>query len=438
MNTSDAKPFIGSAESNQSKGLYFWSIYGLFASLCVIQYAEKVHISTNVSLLDGLVGFIIIFFMLSLLAARFIPAFAFHIVYLGLLIFMLWPLMQCESLLSELSQYGKYVLYFLMTLCVTVFINQKKQFLSFIRCIFISFTIPVLISVYEMVTHSGMVDRGFHMFTGGYHHPGIIAYSFLFLVPLTLFFIGYEGKKSTRIIWVLVFLFLIIMIVLTYRRNVWGGLLILLLAWSFLRKKWSSILAVFIFFISLLVFSPTLRSRLDDHTYLVQKVLSGEKILIPQNDHIFSARMGLLRVNFEEFEKSPLSDQLFGAGFGRTIEYSHKHGIPIGGHNIYLVFLVDTGFVGLVLFLLSQILLLFQAFNLFLSQNRLAHNFGLTGIIYILLFLFVGMGTHITYNLIPGVFIYGAVCGLMFSLIGIDRRLNIVKRYLCVKKKRIN
>jgi len=430
------KSFLDSTESSHGKNFYFWSIYLLYALLFTIQYTEKVHLSSSISLLDSTIGFIIIFFMLSLLIARCIPVFTFHIVYLGLLIFMLWPLVQSESLLSELSQYGKYVLYFLMTLCISIFIKQKGQFLSLLKCFFISFTIPALISVHELVTSSGRINKGFHIITGGYNHLGIIGYSFLFLVPLTLFFIGYEEKKSNRIIWILVFLFLIVIIILTYRRNVWGGLLLLLLAWSFLRKKWVSILAVFIFFISLMVFSPTLRSRLDDHKLLMQKVLSGEKILIPQNDTIFSGRLGLLRANFEEFDKSPVSDRLCGAGFGRTIEYSRKHGIMIGGHNIYLVFLVDTGVVGLLLFILSQILLLFQAFALYLSQNRLAHNFGLIGIIYILVFLFVGMGTHITYNLIPGVFIYGAVCGLMFSLFGIDRRLNIVKRYLCVKKKR--
>ncbi len=73
------------------------------------------------------------------------------------------------------------------------------------------------------------------------------------------------------------------------------------------------------------------------------------------------------------------------------------------------------------------------AIRLYVSPVHSIHAFGAMALIVIGLFLLVGLGTHISYNLIPGVFIYGIVGGLMVAMWGVDARLRLARWQLCLK-----
>jgi O-antigen ligase len=407
-------------------------------SIFILQYAEKISISSALSLLDILTGSILLSLIAMIILRWNVRIASFQVVYALFLVALLPAIFRTQPLSAAFSPFGKYLLFLLLTLAVASLIHSRRDVSRVCQALFVSSLVPVAYSLYEIFMGEGVIQKGFHMPTGGYHHPGIFAYSILFLVPASLYLMETEKNERRKILWMVVLFLLVTLIVLTFRRNVWGGLLFVLVFWNVLKKKWLPLAVIPLVIVLLFLFNQSFRTRLEDYFSLAQKMLSGESILVPQNDLLFSGRIGVIRANMEEYSAAPVSVNMFGGGFEQTVNNSQKHGIRIGGHNIYLILLIDSGLLGLILYMIFHIFLVFVALRLYLSPFRWVHAFGTMSLLYIGLFLLVGMGTHIAYNLIPGVFTYGIVSGLMVSVWGEDVKLRLASKYLCIKNLETN
>ncbi len=405
----------------------------LAGTIFLWQYGEKVNLSASVSLLDVLTGAILLTLVGLLVTQRRIR-FAPYQVAFGLFLAGTLPaVFRTEPPLMALSPFGKYALFLLLSLAAASAVGSVGDVVMSCRLLFLSSLVPVAYAMYELLLGQGVIQQGYHMPTGGYHHPGIFAYSLLFLVPVCLFLMDTEFAAREQWVWAVVFLALAILIILTFRRNVWVGLLFVLVGRNALKKKWLTLMAIPAVLLALVVASPAFRTRLGDFFNLGEKVLAGESILVPANDPLFSGRFGVIRANLVEFRDAPTAVNILGGGFERTVINSARHGITIGGHNIYLILLIDCGLLGLSLYALAHALMAALAIRLYLSPVHFIHAFGTMSLILIGLFLLVGLGTHISYNLIPGVFIYGIVGGLMVAMWGVDAKLRLARWQLCLK-----
>lgn len=129
-------------------------------------------------------------------------------------------------------------------------------------------------------------------------------------------------------------LILLILLFLTFSRAAWIGTIIGWVYIKYLRKK-----SLSFYLINFSIVSGVL--------LIIYKVLIEEKI---KNDPSFLSKLGIAEKISHYFLNASFSDLIFGIGFSNSPER-----LGIYAHNLFMVFLIESGIAGLILLLLLLI-----------------------------------------------------------------------------------
>lgn len=137
----------------------------------------------------------------------------------------------------------------------------------------------------------------------------------------------------------------------------------------------SAILTVPIAYI--LIHVSSRNSSLVTRTLALIALISGVLVLLAKmaSDVSFLSKFEIIELSISHLKESSLSEILFGIGYGNTVNY-----FGIGAHNLFVTHLIESGIIGLLLFLIVNLMFikgsnrysLYLTFPLFISGFSLA------------------------------------------------------------------
>lgn len=250
------------------------------------------------------------------------------------------------------------------------------------------------IAVFKL--HDALILRPY----GTFPHPNVLAFYLFFTFVLTLFWL--DVKKVRELILKTVFLIILgIGIFLTFSRVIVLEMLVVLIFWGFLnikgfkKRKRVLIFLSFIILVTLLAFWGRLFSDFSKDIFL---------------------RVDLLKISIFLFKDSPV----FGVGVNNFYfkeAFYQKTVTPTllqPVHNIYFLFLSETGITGLLL----MFLFLKETFLQILKKMQMEKNDNNLSIALFVLFLatfFIGMFDHYPITLQQGQLVTAVLLGIIYS-----------------------
>ena len=260
---------------------------------------------------------------------------------------------------SSIKEVSRIALPFMMIFLISFLITEKIQINYILKVIYLSFLLPVLLSFYFILTGKGEqysdYVSGVERFGGAYLGTHMLAYSmlfFLFFVTLSLI----HNNDFKRFFKIHIFAVIVISIFCLYKSSV--------------RTAYVG-LFVFIFFISLANIRKQKIFSLGLIFLLIAVVSSShlQKIFWKtENDRDFntasSGREEIWEHNLNVFKKMSFPKKIMGIGLGcegKFIKEFYAKIMP--SHNDYLSILMSLGILGLTIYVLLLISVLYDMFN---------------------------------------------------------------------------
>jgi len=231
--------------------------------------------------------------------------------------------------------------------------------------------VPVLAGVWQLVSGGGVTTLGVRgRLFGTFAHPNLFAFFLLTLIFLLIHFGAIDvqrfWKKRNRIM-TATFVLLGVLLLMTFTRAAWIGLLVFLLIIGGLKYRRMIVyvlLAIIVFYVTVFPLNARLAQSAN---YRLERIPIVNR-LITRNDDADSLdwRLSLLR------ETTPLIDArpLLGYGYGTFEEVwtknrslVHQYDDSAESHNDYLRLVVEIGFIGLLVYMLALLGLLYLAFR---------------------------------------------------------------------------
>lgn len=227
-----------------------------------------------------------------------------------------------------------------------VFFDNLNKFKILILGILISSIMPELIGYYQLASGHFYVpqindtDFGANRIQGTFGHPNPFSFYLYFAIVLSI--ISYKSKSlfnSLRIKKYTMFVGIVslILIIFTFTRNTWAALMLFLAAYIFLYNK-RALLMLFITSLASYILIPSIQERILD-------IFSNP----------FNSLIWRLNLWYDMFVIA-LTKPLFGWGVGTFPDVTeYFRGINLGSleaHNDYLKMFLESGIVGLALFLI--------------------------------------------------------------------------------------
>jgi hypothetical protein len=262
-----------------------------------------------------------------------------------------------------------------------------------------------------------------------FHHPGVIAYAAAIVLPIIFYKIRVAEKLRPRIIWAAATGACLILIYLTFRRTVWLGVLVQIVTWLLFSQKGFGKFG----YLALLVFPVAILMPLGYFNVFGERF--GDIIVFWQNfpevfesrsfDHLFSGRWGFFRANLAYFFEQNSINMLIGNGIGSMAYVSHSRGVAGGGHNTYLILLIEFGLINTLLYLTLILLVLFKASALRKSDDKTVREFANIAITIIAGYMTMGLGKHLFYELTAGIWMFWMVSGCVVGLYANHRKSDV-------------
>lgn len=256
---------------------------------------------------------------------------------------LLWSFDPSASLV-ELARLASFLAAFILGLGL---IKDNKDLTDLIKVIILSALIPVAVAANQFLSHSGLVEGDQNRLFGTFAHPNMLAF-FLSLIITLAVFIGLNLKK-TRVemywYWLLALVFTITLF-FTYTRGAYLVLLaIIFIVGSLKFRKFLLFSLAFLFVL-----------------YFASNTISDRFNSIFQFDPYgsISWRVGLWRDELSYVNREPIKG--YGAGLAQAV-IAQNRDWRLGStepHNDFLRVALDGGLVGLSLYLLLIVSLLWQ------------------------------------------------------------------------------
>lgn len=318
---------------------------------------------------------------------------------------------------------GKYFNGFFVLWIVSAFCDDKTKVNRMLSCMLFCLVIPGAIGCWEILTGTTRIHGtvGYPMPWAFFHHPGVIAYGFITLLPVALFKRSLASGFKSKTFWTSVAILMIVFIYFTYRRTVWLGLIIQLFMWFLLFQKTKYkfinsylttllLIAVFIFG-TLLTFS--FQDRLGDIATFFNNIPAV--FTSDQYNYLFTGRWEFFRGYLIYITNQPVINMILGNGVGSTAYAAWSAAQSAGGaHNCYAILLIEFGLISLILYMVVAFFLYWKSLRLLRSNDSFNRQYAKFFMTLLTSYLVMGLGTHIFYELTSGVWIFwGIVAGLL-------------------------
>jgi O-antigen ligase len=240
--------------------------------------------------------------------------------------------------------------FFIFIIAFIYFQENKGKKDLFIKALFISYLLPCILGIYQVITQKGFHGaEGFFRINGTYFHPNSFAFNlfFIFFIFTGLYFNSKKHSKKT-------FLYLMILMALilfTLTRSAWIGLIlfiaIILIIYERKRLIKYSILGISLIFIFLILNNYTALKYFDWNTVsLVRRVTTSSNLLSS-----WEWRIKTWTEMTEYVYQAPVIG--FGLDTYRFLRNKQVSDVTesLYAHNDYLKIVIELGFLGLLLYL---------------------------------------------------------------------------------------
>lgn len=269
----------------------------------------------------------------------------------------------------------------------------------------LSSVIPLIVGYYQLFTHTGMIDRlrGINRITSVFAgQPDTCAVFFSMIFFITLFLFTQAKVLLMRIILLIAKILILILIIFTYHRGSWIGLLMGMVIISFFHKKILKYI-IPLFLLITVLFPAQITQRITE-------------IFMPPTKYVTSAlstRVDLWKTSlFQAIPQHPF----FGCGIGGADEAIRKYfilkAIP---HNDYLRLAVEIGILGALLYVTFLVLeIRYYLKKIITNTNRELNVIVLGLLIYFIITSFAQNNFYNVNNM-----------AIVFSMLAVSKKMNL-------------
>jgi len=218
--------------------------------------------------------------------------------------------------------------------------NSNKS----LSLLFLSLPIPLIVAVYQLINHRGLVSKGIHRIYGTFAHPNSLALYLVLFIGLTY----WKFKSSQKKFWL--FLLLVQLFCLIFTFNIGGYIMFGILSICLLLKEKPNqkiiIFFVFFFFVLLLFNNSQFKVKYTRIKSINITRTIKEKEVVDS----FSWRI----VNWDNLLTLWRKKPFLGYGLQTTSfinPWKTPEGIGFAPHNDFIRYLVETGIIGLFFYI---------------------------------------------------------------------------------------
>jgi len=287
-----------------------------------------------------------------------------------------------ESLATGLQETVRVFSFMILYFVGWIYVYRQNRFFDLIKLIIYSSVIPLIFAYIEYFSGSGLyTNPGFeNRIAGTFGHPNVLAY--FSVIILALIWTVLENKtnnifKMERIIFRLIGVFYIIVLVITFTRGAWFGMILFVILMSLIQYplKTLKISSIFISFNLILVLSYNFLASPD---ILDLKPLAQFPI-INRVTGLFNADPSdsvIWRLNmWNDAYNKALESPVIGFGTGSSeIVMEQTRGTFRGSvevHNDYIKTFLEQGIIGLTIYALLILNILFNLYYRYMKDKNI-------------------------------------------------------------------
>lgn len=335
-------------------------------SITLFPEFPTINIAGIIAVLSIIVSIVIIYkAKISVLA---IPL---SFIFIGLfLIYILFTILSAYPIIS-INELIRVLSFLIMYVTGYVLIKSKKDCINFIKVVIMSSIIPVIIGYLQLLNGTGLyTNPGFeNRIAGTFGHPNVLGYFLLIIIALMVYLFFEKNiiaKPKFKYMFILYGILSVILLISTYTRGAWIGLFVLLIGVSLIKSPKTTMIYT-------VVAIPILGLLLSGYFWIQQTIWQG---LTPIKDiPVIERVVGLFsgdpsdsiiwrQVMWVDMYEKAMTRPLIGFGTG-TIEIivEEVRGVSLGAlevHNDYIKVFVEMGVIGLIVYILFIIAILYS------------------------------------------------------------------------------
>ena len=268
-----------------------------------------------------------------------------------------------------------------------VLVQSKAQFRKLISAFIAASIVPLGASLWQFYKGEGEVIFGeyFRRIYGSFFYPNSLAFFLVFVIALLLL-LAYQAKeKQSKILYGTLGIAFFFVLLKTYTRGAWMGALVVFLIFSLFRFR-KLLLCGLIFLVLIYIFAPTLQlqERIGDIVRLEPFSSLMWRFRLWKNTMPFFFEKPILGHGLSSFQV--LSRDIQGLSLLPAPE----------AHNDYLKILIETGAIGLIIYISVYLKLL--VFNLGIclkSKEKYLKDISFLAVLLLATFLIMAFGDNI-------------------------------------------
>lgn len=287
-----------------------------------------------------------------------------------------------ESLATGLQETIRAMSFIVLYFVGWIYVTKQNSFFNLVRVIVYGSIIPLIVAYIEYFSGTGLyTNPGFeNRIAGTFGHPNVLAY--FSVIILALIWTVLENKtnnifKMERIIFRLIGVFYIIVLVITFTRGAWFGMILFVILMSLIQYplKTLKISSIFISFNLILVLSYNFLASPDilDLKPLVQfpiiNRVTGLFNADPSDSVIW--RLNMWNDAYNKALESPVIG--FGTGSSETIieqtRGTYRGSVEV--HNDYIKIFLEQGIIGLTIYVLLILNILFNLYYRYMKDKNI-------------------------------------------------------------------
>ncbi|HYK73386.1 MAG TPA: O-antigen ligase family protein, partial [Pseudoneobacillus sp.] len=316
-----------------------------------------------------------------------------------------------RAAIMEIARYLSYVVLFLIVAKIDF---SRKQYMSFGKWFLASVVIVGLFGVLQYVFNFSLNKAGLYALKEAkgrvdstLTNPNYYSAYLNYIIPtILLLAVVYFKNKTAQLFLFAVYAIYVVNVILTYTRAAWvtmacaGILMVILMPKQFIKNFIKPhILISFVILFTVIYFMPDVQSRTNSALYAIEKLLPegtnlgaeppkpGENLEEPLDEEAAQeeattnqavvSRLTLWKTGWVMLRDNPVLGVGMGNYYANYKTYVTKYKeLDIGHdaysvHNSYLKVGAETGFTGLIAFLLIYAIYLLTIVKLYLNQNLL-------------------------------------------------------------------
>jgi O-antigen ligase len=288
------------------------------------------------------------------------------------------PMLGLREIFRLLSIFVIYLTSFLL-------IKSRKDLKKLLYVLISSSIIPLIVAFWQYFVGKGEVIFGefFRRLYGTFFYPNNLAFFLVFIMAVLLLLLYWSEKIQTRIFYSAIALVCLFVLLGTYTRGAWMGALMIFFIFGLLKFRKALLIGI-LFLILAYIFVPILQERIGDIATLEPFSSLMWRFRLWKNTIPFFFERPILGHGLSSFQV--LSRDVQGLSLLPAPE----------AHNDYLKILIETGIVGLIIYISTYLkLLVFNLGTCFKGKDKYLKDISFLAVLLLATFLVMAFGDNI-------------------------------------------